>query len=150
VDDHPEYETFPGLVILRVDGELFFANARWLRETVRALVRDNEPPVREVLVHAGAVPHIDTTAAATVTELIGELRDSGVELAFARVTTPLYVNLERNGIVDLVGRERFHDTVAAGVGDYLRRGGLSGAGRQGPEPGGKGQGTTDPAPGGGA
>jgi high affinity sulfate transporter 1 len=131
VDDHPEYETFPGLVILRVDGELFFANARWLRETVRALVRDQAPPVREVLVHAGAVPHIDTTAAATVTELVGELRESGVELAFARVTTSLYVNLERNGIVDLVGRERFHDTVAAGVADYLRRAAGRGGGRWG-------------------
>jgi len=29
VEDHPDCETFPGIVILRIDGELFFANARW-------------------------------------------------------------------------------------------------------------------------
>ena len=121
VQDHPEYETFPGLVILRVDGELFFANARWFEDTVRALVSDTTPPVREVLVHAGAVPHIDTTAAAVVKGLIADLREQGVELAFARVTTGLYEHLERNGIVALVGQERFHDTVAAGVADFLRR-----------------------------
>jgi SulP family sulfate permease len=121
VDDHPEYETFPGLVILRVDGELFFANARWFRDTVRSLVREQTPGVREVLVHAGAVPSIDTTAAAMLAELIAELRASEVELDFARVTTSLDEDLARNGIVELVGRERFHETVAAGVADFLRR-----------------------------
>jgi sulfate permease, SulP family len=121
LDDHPDCETFPGLVILRVDGELFFANARWFRETVRSLVRGQTPPVREVLVHAGAVPHLDTSAAAMLEELIAELQENDVELDFARVTTPLYEDLERNGIVELVGRERFHDTVAAGVADFLAR-----------------------------
>jgi len=121
LDDHPDCETFPGLVILRVDGELFFANARWFRDTVRSLVRGQSPPVREVLVHAGAVPYIDTTAATMLTELIAELDESDVELDFARVTTPLYEDLERNGIVELVGGERFHDTVAAGVEEYLGR-----------------------------
>ena len=123
VEDNPDYETFPGLVILRVDGELFFANARWFRETVRSLVRDQSPPVREVLVHAGAVPHLDTTAAAMLKELVGELHESGVRLAFARTTTGLLHDLERNGIVALVGEDSFYDTVAAGVADFLLHGG---------------------------
>jgi len=121
VEDNPDCETFPGLVILRVDGELFFANARWFRDTVRSLVRGQSPPVREVLVHAGAVPYIDTTAATMLKELIAELDEGDVELDFARITTPLYEDLERNGIDKLVGPERFHDTVAAGVADFLAR-----------------------------
>ena len=119
IEDHPDVQTFPGLVILRVDGELFFANARWFRDTVRALVRDQTPPVRELLVHAGAVPHLDTTAATMLKELIGELREEGVELAFARATTGLIHDLERNGLVKLVGDEHFFDTVAVGVDDFL-------------------------------
>ena len=122
VEDHPEYETIPGLVILRVDGELFFANARWFQDTVRSLVRGQTPPVREVLIHAGAVPHLDTTAAAMLVELVAELRESGVALAFARATTSLYENLQSNGIVELVGLDNFHETVAAGVADFLGRG----------------------------
>jgi SulP family sulfate permease len=121
VEDHPEYETFPGLVILRVDGELFFGNARWFRDTVRSLVRGKTPPVREVLIHAGAIPHLDTTAAAMLKELIAELHADGVELDFARATTSLYDDLERNGIVELVGSERFHETIRTGVDDFLAR-----------------------------
>jgi len=122
IEDHPDCETFPGLVILRVDGELFFANARWFRETVRSLVRDQTPPVRELLAHVGAVPRMDTTAAAMLKELIPELHGMGVELAFARATTGLIHDFERNGIMSLVNEDRFYDTVAAGVDDFLSRG----------------------------
>ena len=121
VEDHPDAQTFPGLVILRVDGELFFANAHWFRDVVRSLVRDQSPPVRELLVHAGAVPHIDTTAAQMLRELIAELEQAGTTLAFARATTGLVHDLERNGIARLVGDDRFFDTVAAGVDAYLHR-----------------------------
>jgi sulfate permease, SulP family len=121
IEDHPDAETFPGLVILRVDGELFFANARWFRETVRALVLDQTPPVRELLLHVGAVPRMDTTAAAMLKELIPELREAGVELAFARATTGLIHDFERNGIEDLVDEDSFYDTVASGVDDFLSR-----------------------------
>ena len=119
IDDHPDCQTFPGLVILRVDGELFFANARWFRDTVRSLVRDQTPPVRELLVHAGAVPHLDTSAAAMLKALIGELQEADIELAFARTTTGLLHDMERNGLVKLVGESHFFDTVAAGVDEFL-------------------------------
>jgi SulP family sulfate permease len=121
VEDHPDAETFPGIVIVRIDGELFFANARWFRDVVRSLVRDQSPPVRELLLHVGAVPHIDTTAAQMLRDLIGELDEAGVTLAFARATTGLVHDLERNGITRLVGDDGFFDTVAAGVDAYLHR-----------------------------
>jgi high affinity sulfate transporter 1 len=121
VEDHPDCETFPGLVILRVDGELFFANARWFRDTVRSLVYGQTPPVRELLVHVGAVPHMDTTAGAMLRELIKELDAAGVRTAFARATTGLEHDLERNGVMKLVDSGRFYETVAAGVDDYLHR-----------------------------
>jgi SulP family sulfate permease len=121
IDDHPDAETFPGLVILRVDGELFFANARWFRDVVRSLVRGQTPPVRELLIHAGAVPHIDTTAADVLKDVIKEMDEAGTTLAFARATTGLVHDLDRNGITRLVGEDRFFDTVAAGVEAYLQR-----------------------------
>jgi sulfate permease, SulP family len=119
VEDHPDAETFPGLVILRVDGELFFANARWFRDIVRTLVRGQTPPVRELLVHAGAVPHVDTTAAEMLKSLVKELDRAGVTLAFARATTGLVHDLQRNGVTRLVDHDMFFDTVAAGVDAYL-------------------------------
>jgi MFS superfamily sulfate permease-like transporter len=58
-------------------------------------------------------------AATMLKELIGELHEAGVALAFARATTGLIHDLERNGLVKLVGDEHFFDTVAAGVDEFL-------------------------------
>lgn len=37
IDNHPEATTYPGVVVIRFDGPLFFATARSLRERVREL-----------------------------------------------------------------------------------------------------------------
>jgi hypothetical protein len=55
--------------------------------------------------------------------LIQELRESDVQLSLARVTTQLRECLERNGIVRLLGPERFHESVRAGVSRFLGRDG---------------------------
>lgn len=46
VEQHSEATTIPGIVILRFDGPLYFATASSLRERVRKVTRDAEPPVQ--------------------------------------------------------------------------------------------------------
>ena len=46
IDDHPECETFPGLLIVRFGGELFFANATYLRTALRRSSPAPSPPWR--------------------------------------------------------------------------------------------------------
>ena len=60
-------------------------------------MRDQTPPVRELLLHVGAVPRMDTTAAAMFKGLIAELHEDGVELAFARATTGLFTTSSATG-----------------------------------------------------
>ena len=119
INHHPGCQTFPGLLIVRVDGELFFANARWFQKEVRQLVKEQDQPVQEVLIQAGAIPHIDTTAAEMLGELVAELKRDGIELHVARVTTGLRHDFDRNGISGLLGEGHFHDSVAAGVAEFL-------------------------------
>ncbi len=118
---HPGCETFPGLVIFRFENELFFANANGFRAEVRALVRDTAPTVREVLVDAGSISYADTTATDMLLELIDELRAEGIVLAFGRAKAPLRAILDRSGVAEALGPEHLHDSVRAGVADYLRR-----------------------------
>ena len=41
IESHPEDETFPGIVVLRIDGGLFFATAEALDERIRGLAQDD-------------------------------------------------------------------------------------------------------------
>jgi sulfate permease, SulP family len=81
VDRHPENETIPGVVIVRVEGELFFANAESVAASLRA--RAQIPGVRSIVLDAGSIPSVDVTAVNALAELSTELEASGVRVVVA-------------------------------------------------------------------
>ena len=82
VGRHPENRQLPGIVILRLEAGLFFANADALRDAVRAhAFRDG---IRAVVLDAETIPYIDVTAARMLVLLDDELQRRGVRLVIAR------------------------------------------------------------------
>ncbi len=118
IKNFPGAETYPGLLIFRFDGSLFFANARIFREDIRAAVAA-DPTVRTVLVNAEAVNDIDTTAVDMLQELASELKKSSIELRFARVKTHVRTIMRSGGLEDTIGGKHFYSSVRAGVSAYL-------------------------------
>src|SRR5215813_2092930 len=82
---HPEAITFPGLLIWRPGGDLFFASIGHVLEGVKAALAASRPPARHVLLDAGSVNLIDTTALDALLNAIKELQSQGITVAFARV-----------------------------------------------------------------
>jgi anti-anti-sigma factor len=82
IERHPENETAPGIVVLRVDGGLFFADS----DAIRAKIREHAAAdgVRGIVLDAETVPYIDVTAATMLVELREDLARSGVHLVVAR------------------------------------------------------------------
>jgi MFS superfamily sulfate permease-like transporter len=62
VERHPEAVTFPGLLIWRGGGDLFFASIDHLGEGVKAALAASQPPARHVLLDMGSVNFMDTSA----------------------------------------------------------------------------------------
>ena len=81
VQRHPENQLEPGVVLLRVEGDLFFANADTVRDAIRNAAG---PGTRAVVLDAETAPFIDVSAARMLVLLTGDLRRSGVELVIAR------------------------------------------------------------------
>ena len=113
LDTHPEDETTPGIVVLRMDGGVFFATADAFVDQVRATVLD--PGVRSVVLHFAGVNFMDSQGAATVSELIRMAEESGVVLRLAAVRPAVLRVLEREGAVDLLGADRIHGNVHRAV-----------------------------------
>jgi SulP family sulfate permease len=79
---HPENRQLPGIVILRLESGLFFANADAVRGAVRAhAFRDG---TRAVVLDAETIPYVDVTAARMLVQLDDELARRGVRLIMAR------------------------------------------------------------------
>jgi sulfate permease, SulP family len=82
VERNPEAVTVPGVVILRVESGLFFANAETVRQSIRAKAAD--PKVRAVVLDAETITTIDLTASHMLIELGHYLQGHGKRLVLAR------------------------------------------------------------------
>ena len=117
VDRQPDAETVPGLVLLRWDGELFFANAAHFCDQVKALVDDADPEPDAVLLDASAITSIDVTAADLLAELFADLEDRGFEVMLARARGPLRDIFDSADLNELIPRAHQFPSVRRGV-DY--------------------------------
>lgn len=120
VERHPEAVTFPGLLIWRPGGDLFFASIGHVGEAVEAALASYRPPVRHILLDAGSVNMIDTTALDALLNAVKELQAQGVTIAFARVRDDVRDQMRLAGIEAGVGAENFHERVTDGVRAWQR------------------------------
>lgn len=112
---HPDAVTFPGLLIWRADGDLFFASVDHLGDGLKAALAASHVPVKHVLLDAEAVSMIDTSACDALLNAIKELRSQGVTVAFARVRDAVRERMQLGGIEAFVGANSFHERVTDGV-----------------------------------
>lgn len=118
-DEHPEDETFEGLLIVRPQGRLYFANAEPVAEKLQALVEAHQP--RVLLFDCGAIPGFEYTALRILVEAERRLRDRGIELWMADLNPEALDLVRRTTLADTLGRERMHFTVELAVEAYLAR-----------------------------
>jgi sulfate permease, SulP family len=122
VERHPEVITFPGLLIWRPGGDLFFASIGHVEEAVKAALASCRPPASHILLDAGSVNSIDTTALDALLNAVKELQSQGITIAFARVRDQVRDRMRLAGIETAVGAENFHERVTDGVRAWQRRG----------------------------
>jgi MFS superfamily sulfate permease-like transporter len=115
VSRYPRAEQIPGLVILRWDAPLFFANSILFRDRVRGLVASTHPTPRWVVIAAEPITDIDTTAADMLVNLDEGLNAEGIHLVFAELKDPVREKLERYSIYETMDPEHFYPTVKAAV-----------------------------------
>ncbi|MEC5404508.1 SulP family inorganic anion transporter [Paraburkholderia sp. MPAMCS5] len=119
ISRHPDARRVPGLVLLRWDAPLFFANAQIFRERVRRAIDEAPTATRWIVIAAEPVTDIDITAADMLAELDDELDTMKVQLCFAELKGPVKDSLKRYGIFERIGERYFVPTVGRAVGDYL-------------------------------
>ena len=115
--------TFPGLLIWRAGGDLFFASIGRFVHGLKAALAASEPPARRVLLDAGSVNRIDTSACDELRRVIEELGNQGITFGFARVRDQLRGPMRLAGIEAVVGRANFYERVTDGVRAWQRQAG---------------------------
>ena len=123
---HPENHTLPGLLILRPDEGLFFANADALRNDILRLVDDAQDPVKVVLLDLEMSSELDIPSVDMLGELKVELGKRNAELWLSRLHGPVRDALDRSGILEQVGAQNIYPRGLESSLAYISRGSVDG------------------------
>ena len=114
--EHPEDETFPGLLLLRPEGRLFFANAERVAHKIRPLIESANP--RVVALDLGGVFDLEYTALKALSEAEKRNRENGVMLWLVGLSPGVLEIVRRSPLGEILGRERMFFTLEQAVARY--------------------------------
>jgi sulfate permease, SulP family len=112
-DGHPDATTSDGVLVVEMNGPLFFADAAPFRSHLLELVSANHATT--VVLDLEATPAIDLDGADMLTKVHGQLADRGVRLLLTHVDAQESGLLDRAGTMGAIGEANLFDTVRAAV-----------------------------------
>ena len=117
--EHPEDETFPGLLLLRPEGGIFFANAPRLGHKMRELLNEFTP--RVLVLDLSAVPELEFTALRMLTDGEEKIREAGTTLWLVGLNPDVLTVVQRSPLWTRLGRERMFFTLEQAVSKYQQQ-----------------------------
>lgn len=105
----------PGILIIRFDGPLFFANVSYFKEQLEASIERQKAPVTKVILNAEGINSMDSTAADALQDLLVELKTQNIQLVLAGVIGPVRDTLQHFGLIDKLGPDFFAFDVADAI-----------------------------------
>jgi sulfate permease, SulP family len=115
--EHPDDESFPGLLLLRPEGPIFFANAAQIAHKIEPLIREAQPKV--VAVDASGVLDMEYTAVKMFAQIAEKQSQHGVQLWLIGMTPRVLAIVLRSPLGQLMRRERMHFNLEIAVARYL-------------------------------
>ncbi len=119
MDEYPDSETYPGLLVMRFDAGLFFASADALTDRLRELAYQAEPNLHTVVLDFEGVNFVDSQGSDTVAEILDLATNYNIEVRLARVKTEVKELLRRDGVIDKLGESRIYGNVYEATSDQI-------------------------------
>ena len=101
----------PSVLVVRLDGPLFFADANVFHDGVNQLISAADAPVHAVVLDMEAVSHTDTDGADTLTSMASEMKARGIWFGIARAEEAILVRWDRAGAIEAIGRNHVFGSV---------------------------------------
>ena len=114
--DHPDDESWPGLLILRLEGRAFFLNAQRIGDRMTQLIATEKPTL--VILDGRSLIDIEYTALKMLIEAEERLRTNGITLWLASLNPQVLKTVQQSPLGDTLGRARMFFNLHSAVAHY--------------------------------
>ena len=115
LDRHPDILLVPGVLIVRLDSQLYFANALTVRERVKAMLDEASPPPHTIIFDVNAQDQIDVTSTDVLHGLLKGLHERNITVYMAHVHAPVLEHARETGLLAAIGEDHVFATVDLAV-----------------------------------
>ncbi len=105
---YPHAEQIAGLLLVRVDGQLYFGNVAFLRDQMAALEAAAGAGLEAVILDASGINQLDSTAETELARLADGYAKRGIRFGLASVKGPVRDVMQRSGLWQRLGRDRLY------------------------------------------
>jgi high affinity sulfate transporter 1 len=116
---HPEARVVEGLLIIRYDAPLFFANAPNFARRLQEMLRASDRHIDRIVVVGNAITDVDSTGAEILVDVLDELDSKGIEFVFAGLKGPVKDRLRSYGLYERIGAGNFYPNTISAVEDHV-------------------------------
>ncbi|XP_077214482.1 putative sulfate transporter 4.2 isoform X1 [Tasmannia lanceolata] len=124
IEQYPEAYTYNGIVIVRIDAPIYFANTSYIKDRLREYELNVDGAIKHgpeveriyfVIIEMAPVTYIDSSAIQTLKDLHHEYKSRDIQMAISNPNREVLLTLSRSGTIELIGKEwyfvRVHDAV---------------------------------------
>jgi MFS superfamily sulfate permease-like transporter len=115
VGRHPDAVPVPGVLVVRPDAQLFYANAQAVRDSIDAAVQHSKPPTRFVILDLDSNDEIDITSADALNKLAAGLERRHVQLVLTHVHLPALQVARKAGLLSKIGDDHIFPNIPAAL-----------------------------------
>jgi len=114
--EHPDDESWPGMLILRIEGRAFFLNAQRIGDRMSQLIATEQPTL--VILDGRSLIDIEYTALKMLIEAEERLRTNGITLWLASLNPQVLKTVQQSPLGDTLGRARMFFNLHSAVAHY--------------------------------
>ncbi|CAL0318817.1 unnamed protein product [Lupinus luteus] len=124
VKQYPEAYKYNGIVIVRIDAPIYFANTSYIKDRLREYEVTADTSTRHgpdveriyfVILEMAPVTYIDSSAVQALKDLYQEYKLRDIQIAISNLNPDVLLTLSKSGLLELIGKEwyfvRVHDAV---------------------------------------
>jgi high affinity sulfate transporter 1 len=117
IEKYPEAEPVWGLLLLRLDTALYFANANTALNEIKDQILKYDDSSTTVIIDLGASADLDIASLDMLYTLLNHLEERNIRLALANVHSETRARLEQAGLMDKIGSKKIYLDMAEAVED---------------------------------
>ncbi|MBU51779.1 MAG: sodium-independent anion transporter [Deltaproteobacteria bacterium] len=115
VRNYEDASPYPGMVILRFDAQFYFGNVTFLKDLLKTLENEANPPLHTVIIEACSMTQLDSSADAALHDIADDYSKRGIRLIFASVKMPVLNVMKASGLWDKLTPQHFFMNVEDAV-----------------------------------